>query len=688
MDRALDAQRNGRFKEAEEIYRSLVSGDPRNFDALHMLGIVCVENGKPAEAEQFFLKALSIDARYPPLFHNYGVFLGKQKRYQEAVTQFDQALKLFDRFAPVYSDRGISLMELGKLDEALASHNAAVNLAPNVPMAFYNRGNTLFKRRNYDLALQDYDKASALFAGYADAYCGRGNVFRELKRHAEALAAYDKALTLAPDLAEAHLGRGNLFRDLGRYDEAFLDYNKALRLKPDLPGIEGDRLDVKNHLCDWSDFDAEWTRLIASVRNGNRSTSPFPFLAVSSSPQDQLRCAELWAASGDAASGKSVWQGPRNRHDRIRVGYVSADFRQHAVSTLAVGMFECHDRSRFDVTAISIGPDDRSDMRRRVAAAFEHFVDARTRSDEEICKFIRESEIDILVDIMGFTADARTSVFANRAVPIQVNYLGYPGTMGAPYIDYILADRIVIFESERPCYAEQVVYLPHSFMPGDRERPTPGKSPSRADAGLPEKNFVFCCFNNGYKITPDVFDIWMRVLQQIDASVLWLFMENPTAERNLRKEAAARGINPERLIAAPRMSYVDHQARLPLADLFLDTSPYSGGAIVSDALWAGLPVLTLKGETLVGRMAASLLSAIGAPELITTTPQDYEALACALARHPDKLAEIKRKLATNRLTAPLFDVRLFTQNLEVAYTTMWQRWQRGEPRQSFTVGAS
>jgi protein O-GlcNAc transferase len=687
LDQALDAQKNGRFREAEELYRNLIFSDPRNFDALHMLGVVCYENGKATEAEQFFLKALSIDSGYPPLFHNYGLFLGKQKRYAESIAQFDAALKLFDKFAPVYSDRGISLMELGKLDESLESHNTAVMLAPNVPIAYYNRANTLFKRRNFGPALQDYDRAIALRADYADAHCGRGNVFRDLKRFGDALLAYEKALSLAPDLAEARLGRGNVFRDLGRYDEAFLDFDKALALKADLPGIEGDRLDAKSHLCDWSNFAAERAHLVASVRSGNRSTSPFPFLAISLSPQDELQCAKQWVSNGNAAAEKSIWQGSRYRHDRIRVGYVSADFRQHAVSTLAAGMFECHDKSRFDVTAISIGPEDDSHMRQRVKASFEHFVEARNRTDDDVCQLIKDSEIDILVDLMGFTADSRTNIFARRPAPIQVNYLGYPGTMGAPFIDYILADRIVIPDGERGFYSEQVVYLPNTFMPGDRQRRAADKLPTRAELGLPERSFVFCCFNNGYKITPDVFDVWMHILGQTEGSVLWLFAENPTAERNLRKEAVARGVDAGRLIAAPRVSFAEHQARLHLADLFLDTSPYSAGATASDALWAGLPVLTRMGQTLVGRMAASLLTAIGMPELVTASAQDYESLACALAAQPERFAEIKRKLAANRLTMPLFDTATFTKHIEAAYTTMWGRDQRGDLPQGFAVSS-
>ena len=379
--------------------------------------------------------------------------------------------------------------------------------------------------------------------------------------------------------------------------------------------------------------------------------------------------------------------GPRYQHDRIRIGYLSADFRQHAVASLIAGMFECHDRSRFEITGLSIGPVDNSDLDRRVKASFEHFVDARALSDDEIVKLVKDSEIDILVDLMGHTADSRINVFARRPAPVQVNYLGFPGTMGAPYIDYIVADKTVIPEDRREFYAEQVVYLPGSFMPADRDRPTSPKTFTRVEVGLPEQGLVFCCFNNSYKITPAVFAIWMRLLREIDGSVLWLFAPNPAVERNLKTEAAERRVDPARLIFAPYMPLPEHQARQRLADLFLDTSPYNAGATASDALWAGVPVLTRIGETFVGRMAASLLNAAGLPELITATTQDYESAALALARQPGRLAEIKRKLEQSRLSGPLFDTRLFTTRIEAALTDMWQRYQRGEPPQGFTVEA-
>ena len=425
------------------------------------------------------------------------------------------------------------------------------------------------------------------------------------------------------------------------------------RLKPDLVGVEGSRLHTKMHLCDWSNYDAECSHLISSIRNGNANTVPFEFLGIPSSSDDQLRCAKLWIAKNCPPSDKPIWQGERYNHDRIRVAYLSADFRQHAVSYLMAGMFEGHDKSRFDVTALSIGADDNSEMRQRLKASFEHFIDAKTYADDQLAKLIKELEIDILVDLMGFTDGARTNVLARRPAPIQVNYLGYPGTMGAQYIDYIIADRLVIPENQHELYSEKIVSLPNSYQANDAKRSIADRAFTRTELGLPATGFVFCCFNSNYKIMPRVFDCWMRILKQVEGSVLWLREENTTAEGNLRKEAVARGVSSERLVFAKRLPLAEHLARHRLADLFLDTLPYNAHTTASDALWAGLPVLTCLGETFAGRVAASLLNAIRLPELITTTPEAYEQMAIDLATYLEKWGFLKGRKEKNMLP-PLF----------------------------------
>ena len=716
LEEAMTFQRQGLFNEAEKTFARAVKKYPDYFDALHLYGLFKYQRGEHNDALKLVGKATKLNPRSANAFNSLGVILAHLERYVEALASFDAALRLEPNHLQALSNRCNSLNELGRFDdaidsssrvlainpnypeayiprgaalfsckrytEALESYDQSLKLNPSLAMAWLGRGNVFYDLKRYDEAFAAFDKARALKPDLTGAWLGRGNVFYDLKRYDEAFAAYDKALALKPDLAEAWLGRGSIFNELKRYDEAFAAYDKAFSLKPELVGVEGSRLHAKMHLCDWSNFDAECNHLIASVRDGKSGAPPFTFLAIPSSPDDQLQCAKLWVAEKCPPSQKPVWQNERYKHERIRVAYVSADFYEHATSQLMAGMFECHDKSRFELTAISIGRDDNSQMRQRLNRSFDHFINAEILSDEEIASCIRETEIDILIDLKGFTQDARTNVFSSRPAPIQVSYLGYPGTMGAPYIDYIIADQTVIPDEFRKFYSEKIVVLPNSYQANDRNRFISDKAFFRPDVGLPSQGFVFCCFNNNYKIVPRVFDCWMQILKQVEGSVLWLLEGASAASNNLKKEASARGISSERLIFAKRMPLPEHLARHKLADLFLDTLPYNAHTTASDALWAGLPVLTCIGETFSGRVAASLLNAIHLPELITTTTEAYEQMAIDLAAHPEKLAAIKYKLAENRLTTPLFDTKLFTKHIEAAYTEMYRRYQAElEPNQ-------
>jgi predicted O-linked N-acetylglucosamine transferase (SPINDLY family) len=622
-------------------------------------------------------KALAINPDLENAWLACGNAFSTLRRCDEALAAYDKALALKPDLEGAWLGRGNVLSYLKRHDDASAAYDKALSLNSDLAEAWLGRGNVFFDLRRHDDASAAYDKALSLKPDLAEAWLGRGKVFFDLRRHDDASAAYDKALSLNSDLAEAWLARGNTFYELKHYDEAFAAYDKALAIKPDLEGAEASRLNLKMYLGDWSNFDNESWHLTSAVRNGEVNASPFPLLAISSSPEDQLQCAKLWVAKKYPAHQMLLWRAEPYRHDRIRLAYLSADFRLHPVSSLIAGVIECHDKSRFDVTALSLGPDDGSEMRERLKASFEHFIEVGTYSDDRLVELVKRMEIDILVDLMGFTKESRIRVFAERSAPIQVNFLGYLATMGVEYMDYIIADKIVIPETQRDFYAEKIVYLPYSFQPTDRERRISKKEFTRTEAGLPQEGFVFCCFNTNYKITPDVFDIWIRILKRVDGSVLWLVANNSTFERNIRKEAAARGINAERLVFSPIVPLSEYQARLRLADLFLDTLPYNAGATASDMLWAGLPVLTRLGDTFVGRMAASVLNAIDLPELITTTSEAYEQMAVDLATHPEKLTTIRRKLAEHRLTTPLFDTRLFAKHIEAAYTAMYERYQAG-----------
>ena len=666
-----------RYDEAFEAYDKALAIKPDLAEAWLGRGFVFTELKRYDEAFVAYDKALALKPDLAEAWLGRGNVFYELKRHDEAFAAYDKALAIKPDLQNAWLGRGNAFYELKRHDEALAAYGKALAIKPDLDNAWLGRGNVFTQLKRYDEAFAAYDKALALKPDLAEAWLGRGNAFYELKRYDEALAAYEKALAIKLDFAVAWLGRANIFIALRRHDDAFAAYDKALAFEPDLAGVEGARLHSKMHLCNWESFESDCDHLIGLVRNNKQYTNPFAFLGINSSAEDQYNCARLWVCKQHPPGNQPLWKGEIYRHDNIRIGYVSADFHEHATAHLMAGVIEHHDKSKFDVTAISIGPNDNSPMRRRLEGSFEKFVDARMLNDAEVAKQIRAAEIDILVDLKGFTQDARTSIFARRSAPIQVNYLGYPGTAGASYIDYIVVDSVIIPLSQQSSYAEKLVYLPDSYQANDSKRPVSERIFTREECGLPDGNFVFCCFNDSYKIVPAVFDCWMRILAKVPGSVLWLLENNATAAMNLKREAELRGVSAERLVFAKRMSLHDHLARHRLANLFLDTLPYNAHTTASDALWAGLPLLTRLGETFAGRVAASLLNAIGLPELITKTPEEYERMAIDLAMHPEKLAAIKRKLASNRLTTPLFDTKLFTRHIEAAYNAMYERYQIG-----------
>jgi protein O-GlcNAc transferase len=709
-----------RFDEALTSYQRATVLNPALADAHNNSGTVLRELKRFDEALAAFERASALKPDVAEVWLDRGNVCSALGRHEEAIAAYDSALRIAPDLAGAWLGRGNVLCRLERHDEALASLDGAMGLDPELAAIWLGRGNVLSAKKRQDAALAAYDRAVALDRdmagawlgrgnvfrelrrpddaiaaygealardpGLAQAHLGRGNVFSELKRHDEALAAYRTALALDPDSAEAWLGYGNVLREIKRYDQALAAYDKALLLNPHLPGVEGARLQAKMQVCNWDNFEAERAQLVSSLRQ-HRVVQPFDFLAVSSSAKDQYSCARLFSERNWPQAGEEPGCRARPAHDRIRVAYMSADFRQHPMSFLMADIFAGHDRSRFDVTAVSIGPDDGSPMRRRLEASFEHFIDVGAWTDEQIAKWLEDSQIDILVDLMGFTKGARTGVVARRPAPIQVNYLGFPGTLGMPQIDYVIADRVVIPDSEREFFSEKIVHLPFTYYPNGRERGERRDVP-RADAGLPPDAFVFCCFNNSFKILPDIFDAWMRILSQVERSVLWLLEDNEMASANLRGEAVARGVAAERLIFAKRVSPAEHLARHRCADLFMDTLPYNAHTTASDALWEGLPIVTCMGQTFAGRVAASLLTALQMPELITRTLQDYENLAVELARVPGKLAGIKQKLSDNRLATPAFDTELFTRHIEAAYALMYQRHQAGLAPDHMGVPAS
>jgi predicted O-linked N-acetylglucosamine transferase (SPINDLY family) len=668
-------QQQGRLAEADALCRRALTLAPEHFEALTLAGILAARLGDARRAESCFRQAL---LRYPErasAHANHGNSLAALGEHAQALACYERALKLDPRDALAHNQRGNALFALRRYHEALGSYEAALALAPRSAGAHFNRGNALLQLRQYRSAVASFDATLALNARHAGAHNNRGSALRAQGAYAEALDSYEAALVLQPNYAEAHGNRGNALRELGRHEEAARSYERALTLNPKLPLIESARLYACMHLCDWQDFAIARERLAQRIENGEPAAEPFMTLALFDSRRLQQQAALLWTQSespADAALGPCT----HPAHERIRIGYFSADFRNHPLAALTAELFELHDRSCFEVTAFSFGPATDDAMQRRLAQAFEHFVQVGELSDRELTQHARERQIDIAVDLNGFTAQGRPRVFALRAAPVQVSWLGFLGTLGAEWMDYLIADRVLVPESERASYTERLLYL-ESYQPNDSLREIAARAFTRAELGLPPEGFVFCCFNSAYKISPETFATWMRVLQAVPQSVLLLVRDNPAMERNLRREAQRLGVNAQRLVFCERIPFPEYLARLRVADLFLDTLPYNAGTTASDALWVGLPVLTCRGTTFAGRVAASLLEALGLPELIAENPADFERRAARLAHVPRQLAEVRTRVAAQRLTARLFDTPRFARSLEAAYQDIYQRYRTG-----------
>ena len=683
LQSALKAHQAGNRAEVARLCRELLCTDPKNFNALYLLGFVEFQNGQFEEAERLLGEAIRVNPRSLEALYNRGCVLQSLHRQGEALVCFERALALNRQFLEALLRRGIVLMALKRHADALASFDAALALKSDNAETWNNRGNALLELDRLTESLASFDQAVALKPNHADVWNNRGVALRRLQRHGEALDSFTKALSIKPDDVRALSNRGGLFILLRRFEDAVSDYEKVLRLDPDYPYAPGNLLQCRLQCCDWRNLESEKAAVLQGLEARRPVITPFQFVAWGSSAAEHLRSARLWLEhEGAALSAPSRRE--KYRHRKIRVAYLSADFRMHATAFLMAGVFESHDRSRFETTAVSFGADDHSAMRARLEAAFDRFIDVRNSSDSEVAELLHEREIDLVVDLKGYTADGRPGILARRPAPVQAHYLGYPGTMAADYVDYIIADKIVIPDEHRRHYTERIAYLPDTYQCNDSKRAI-ARVPRRREAGLQEDAFVFCCFNNGYKFSPEIFDVWMRLLQRVDNSVLWLLQDNSAAMRNLCREADARGVSPERLVFAARLAPEEHLARQSLADLFLDTMPCNAHTTCSDALWAGVPVVTVSGGTFAGRVAASLLNAIGLSELVSDSLEAYERRVLKLARTPSALATIRAKLAQNRETCPLFDTKRFTFHLEVALEEMWARHQRGEEPRDFHV---
>ena len=674
----------GQHQAALENYDKALALAPGDFRALHNRATLLSDMGRVAEATTGYQQSLALQPQFADALLNYGITLLRLERFGEALNSFDKCLALRPGDPDVLNNRGVALWRLGRHDESLAGYNQALAANARHVSALLGRAHLLHGMGHFDSALADYDAVLSLDPKDARAWTGRGAVQNAQKRNRDAIASFDKALQFKPDLADALANRAYLrWSEHGDYAGAKSDLKAALAADPTQAYAEGELLHLKMHAADWTDFDALVASIDAGVREGRRIVRPFAYQAISSSPKDLQACSRIFADS--LFSGAAEHRPSPHIHDKIRIGYVSAEFREQATAYLMAGLYELHDRERFEVIAIDNGGGDGSATRQRLEGAFDKILYIAKMTDDEAAALVRAEGIDILVNLNGYFGSPRAGLFARRPAPIQVNYLGFPATLGAKYMDYIIADEVVIPADEQCFYDEKVVTLPHSYQANDARRAIAKTVPSRDSAGLPETGFVFCNFNQSYKITPAIFAGWMRILKQVDGSVLWLLNSKPPFAENLTRESQRHGIAPDRLHFAPNVALERHLARLRLADLFLDSLPYNAHTTASDALWAGVPLLTCRGTAFPGRVAASLLTAVGLPELIAESESAYEALAIRLGRDPSLIDGLKQKLAANRLTFTLFDTDLFRRHIEAAYIAMHEAAKRGDAPQAFAI---
>lgn len=635
--------RNSDLNSAEKCLKQVLNYHKKNTIALRLLGIIAAQRKKYNVALEFFFKALSFSKNDAIILSNIGNVYYELNDYEKALYYYNNSLKHNELYEEAWSNKANVLYKLNLFNEALFHYEKALSLSPTFFECWSNKGNTLFALNRYEEALRDYQHA----------------------------------ISLKPDFASAWLNKANTLLELKRYKEAITDYKRALSLDPELHLAFGNYVHAMLHICDWSNFN--------QINNGKvleniNQIHPFVLLSLVDDPEKQKACSINFSLSS-GFNNKEIYKIKSDNNDQkksfpIKIGYFSADFYSHATSYLISELFELHDKEKFELYAFSFGKNSEDGLTNRLKNSFSKFIDVRNISDHEVKNLCTKIGIDIAVDLKGHTQHARTGIFALRAAPIQVNYLGFPGTIGSNCMDYIIADRITIPIANRQYFSEKVAYLPDCYQVNDRKREISDKKLTRKDFNLPESGFVFCCFNNSYKITPTIFDHWINILKQVDGSVLWLLQDNIWATENLMKEARIRGLDSNRIIFAERMILADHLARHRLADLFLDTFPYNAHTTASDALWAGLPILSLAGNAFPSRVASSLLSSVGLNELITQSGTEYQALAIELALNKEKLSLIRNKLIQNRLNTPLFDTELFTKNIETAYLIMYEKYKK------------
>ena len=707
---AYQLQEGGRLKDAEQIYSSLLEISPSHVGAKTMLGIIYIQTERDDEGIKLLKSSLKKDPKQFWAHNALGAGYLNKKQYQEAIFSFNKAVILKPNYIEAYFNLAKTYSELHKFEEAITHYLKCIEIDPSYPSPYNNLGSIYLKDINeyersasnfqkyvdlvpssnegftglakalekldrHEEALASYAHAIQLKPDFSDAYHNQGVILDKLDRHEEALASLGLAIQFKPDFCEAYHQLGKTLDTLTCYDAALACFAHAIQLKPETDYLLGDYMHAKQNLCDWADFDSWISKLKNQLKN-NKPISPFQCASLIDNPMLQKQATEN--CQRDIRQVRSKFSAIRKyqEHKKVRIGYFSPDFRGHPVSFLTAELYEVHNRDQFEITAFSFAHTPQDPMTKRLMNGFDHFIDVTDMTDEKIIELARKMEIDIAVDLTGFTAAGRLEIFLMRVAPIQISYIGYLGTMGAEHYDYLLADHFLIPHDKQLFYSEKIAYLP-SYQVNDSKYVISERQYSRKELGLPEKGFILCCLNNTYKISPATFDGWMRIMHAVDDSVLMLYKTSEIAPKNLRAEALSRGIDPDRLVFVGAIPLPEHLARYRVADLFLDTLPYNAGTTASDALRVGLPVLTQAGDSFASRMAGSILTALGMSELITVSPIEYESVAIDLATNPARLAAIKAKLMRNISSSGFFNAQPFAQHIEILYKEMYRRHQVG-----------
>lgn len=673
-----------KYEQAIHFFQNAIKADPKQIHSYLQLGLTYNEMAKPEEAIKSFEQALKLNDKQPEIHYNLAMALSQQKKYVRAEAHARKAIKLHSSHPLFHNALGNILFFQNKISEAVTQFQTAISIYPNYAESYFNLA-TLYrvKTKNHSLALELYQKAATIKPDYIAAHTQAALLANRLKRYNEALFHQQKKYELEQDSYVYYRDSISILQAQHKFEQVIDLCQQGLNIYPDRPALIDSICNACREMCDWTLLEG-WQKKLFQVKDASFANN-IPFVSYGyyywDIPSNEKLIIARKISELEPARFKDKAFAPRspeknNPHKKIRVGYVTGDIRNHPTAHLIKNVFKYHDRKHFEVFLYSVGPDDDSPYREHIKKQVDHFVDLYEESEEEIANSIYKDQCDILIDINGYTEYSKTAIFSMRLAPIQINWLGFAGTLGADYIDYIVVDKLTIPTDHQQFYSEKPIYLPYTYFPVDNEQQTTAEY-TRKEMNLPEDAFVFCCFNRHTKINLEVFQHWMSILKKIPNSVLWLFASNAQARKNIHATAQKYGISPDRIIFAESLPKEKHLGRIPLADLFLDTFHYTAHTTAIDALWCGVPLVTYLGRDMASRATGGALNAAGVPELITYSQEEYVEKIIYFATHPDELKKIREKIAANRSSAPLFNTASFVKWMEQGYKKAWESYLAG-----------